>query len=106
MLLRRVVRANAPQVVETVIWGALSYHRPRTGGRVAACVCQIVVRRGQVRLDFVRGSWLPDPCGLLRADGGRKYKRFVPIRTLVAAQRPELAELVRTAAELDLRQGP
>jgi hypothetical protein len=69
------------------------------GGRVKGAVCQIVVKGGQVRLDFIHGIRLADLCGLLHGDG--MSKRFVPIGTIAEAERPEVAALIRKAAALD-----
>ncbi len=97
--LRGVVRRTVPHAEETLLWGGLSYHRPEVGGRVKGAVCQIGVKRGQVRLDFIHGIRLADPCGLLQGD--RLLKRFVPIDRVADAERPEIANLIRTAAALD-----
>jgi hypothetical protein len=100
--LREMVRQTAPEAEETVLWGGLSYHRPRVGGRVKGAVCQIGAKRGQVRLDFIHGIWLNDPHGLLQ--GERRSKRFIPIATVNDARRPEVADLIRQAAALDWAQ--
>ncbi|MCX5685469.1 MAG: DUF1801 domain-containing protein, partial [Planctomycetota bacterium] len=84
--LRNVVRRSAPQAEETVLWGGLSYHRPEVGGRVKGAVCQIVAKRGEVRLDFIHGIRLADPQGVLQGDG--VSKRFVPVRSAADAARP------------------
>jgi hypothetical protein len=77
----------------------LSYHRPEVGGRVKGAVCQIGVKRGQVRLDFIHGVRLVDALGLLQGD--RLSKRFIPIRTIADAKRSEITALIREAAALD-----
>ena len=97
--LRDVIRHTAPHAEESLLWGGLSYHRPQVGGRVKGAVCQIVVKDDQVRLDFIHGIRLADPCGLLQGDG--VSKRFVPIGTAADAGRPEITALVREAAALD-----
>jgi hypothetical protein len=102
LVLRDVVRRNTPDAQESFVWGSLSYHRPQVGGRVKGAVCQIVVKRGQVRLDFIHGICLADPCGLLQGD--RVSKRFIPIETVADAERPEVAALIREAAALDPAQ--
>jgi hypothetical protein len=99
LALRNVVRRTAPDAVESLLWGGLSYHRPQVGGRVKGAVCQIGVKRGQVRLDFIHGIRLADPGGLLQ--GQRLSKRFVPIETIADAERPEVAALIKEAAALD-----
>jgi hypothetical protein len=95
--LRATVRRTVPDAVESFLWGGLSYHRPEIGGRVKGAICQIVVKRGTVRLDFIHGIRLADHGKLLRGVG--KSKRFVPINSTV--RQAELAELIRQAATLD-----
>jgi hypothetical protein len=99
LALRDVVRRTVPHVEESLLWGGLSYHRPQVGGRVKGAVCQIGVKGGQVRLDFIHGIRLADPCGLLQGD--RLSKRFVPIGTVTDAERPEIVALIQEAATLD-----
>jgi hypothetical protein len=97
--LRSAVRRTASEVEETLLWGGLSYHRPEVGGRVKGAVCQIVAKRGEVRLDFIHGIRLADPGGLLQ--GKLVSKRFIPIRAVADVARPEVAALIREAASLD-----
>jgi hypothetical protein len=97
--LRNEVRRTIPEAQESLLWGALSYHRPKVGGRVKGAVCLIGVKRGQVRLDFIHGIRLSDPGRLLQGD--RLSKRFVPINTPADAERPQIAALIREAAALD-----
>jgi hypothetical protein len=99
LALRDVVRRTVPHAEESLLWGSLSYHRPQVGGRVKGGVCQIVAKGGQVRLDFIHGIRLADPCGLLQGDG--VSKRYVPIGTVADAERPEIVALIREAAALD-----
>jgi hypothetical protein len=65
LALRNVVRRSVPHAEESLPWDGLSYHRPEVGGRVKGAVCQIGIKRGQVRLDFIHGIRLVDPYGLL-----------------------------------------
>ena len=97
--LRQVVRRAVPQAEESLLWGGLSYHRPEVGGRVKGAVCQIVAKRGRVRLDFIHGIRLEDPARLLRGD--RVSKRHVPVETVAEARRPAIVALIREAAALD-----
>jgi hypothetical protein len=100
--LRAVVLRTAPEVEETFVWGGLSYHRPQVGGRVKGAVCQIGFKGGHVRLEFIHGVRLADPCRLLR--GNLRSKRFVSIEATADIERPELASLIREAAALDPTQ--
>lgn len=95
LALREVVRRAAPDAEETIVWGCLSYHRPEIGGRVKGAVCQIVVRSGKVRLDFVHGVRLKSP--LLRGTG--VAKRYVPIESEADAKRREISALVRASGK-------
>jgi hypothetical protein len=101
--LRAVIARIIPAASETVVWGALSYHRPWIGGRVKGAVCQIVTKPGAVRLDFIHGAELKDSYGLLQ--GTRLAKRFVPIRSVADAERPEVADLIRRAAAWEPKSG-
>jgi hypothetical protein len=69
------------------------------GGRVKGAVCQVVVRAGRVRLDFLHGVRLTDPYRLLA--GTAKSKRHVAIATAADARRPGVAALIRESADLD-----
>jgi hypothetical protein len=60
---------------------------------------QIVTRRGAVRLDFIHGIRLSDPQQLLQGDA--RSKRHILIRDVADAGRPEIAEPIREASELD-----
>ena len=97
-----VVKRTIPQAEESLVWGSLSYHRPEAGGRVKGAVCLIVVKRNEVRLDFIHGVRLDDRSGLL--EGDLVSKRYVPIKTAADAERPEIAALIRKAAALDPTQ--
>jgi hypothetical protein len=100
--LRRVIRRTVPGAEESFLWGGLSYHRPEVGGRVKGAVCQIVVKQGRVRLDFIHGIRLADPRGVLQ--GKLVSKRYIPIETVADAERPEVAALICEAAALDPTQ--
>jgi hypothetical protein len=94
--LRDVIRQAIPAAKETIVWGGLSYHRPDVGGRVKGAVCQIGAKGGHVRLDFIHGIHLADPHRLL--EGDQKSKRSLRIDSVWAAERPEVAALIREAA--------
>jgi hypothetical protein len=97
--LRQVIQAAVPDADETILWGGLSYHRPHVGGRVKGAVCMIGVKKGIVRLDFIHGIRLADPCGLLQ--GKLRSKRFIPIETVADTERPEVVALIKEAGALD-----
>lgn len=95
LTLRDVILREAPGVMESVLWEALSYHRPEIGGRIKGSVCMIVVREGNLRLDFVHGVRMRDPNHLLQGD--LRSKRYVPIESVRDALRPTVAALIREA---------
>jgi len=97
--LRNAVRRAVPDAEETIAWGTLSYHTPWIGGRVKGALCQVSVRRGEVRLEFIHGVRLADPADLLQ--GSRKSKRYVPILAPAEARRPAIVALVRAASEVE-----
>jgi hypothetical protein len=99
LTLREVVAQIIPDADERVLWGGLSYHRPWIGGPVKGAICQVVAKRGEIRLDFIHGVRLSDPRKLLQ--GNRLSKRYVPIRSVAEAKRPEIADLIREASDLD-----
>jgi hypothetical protein len=61
-----------------------------------------VLKRGQVRLDFIHGIRPQDPARLLQGD--QISKRYVPIHTVADAERLEVATLIQEAAILDPTQ--
>jgi hypothetical protein len=97
--LRDRVRRLVPEAEESVLWGGLSYHRPAVGGRVKGAVCQIGVKRDVVRLEFIHGVRMSDPGR--RLNGDSLSKRFVPIRSALDAEHPDVAALIHEAASLD-----
>jgi hypothetical protein len=101
--LRDVVRRSVPDAEETILWGGLSYHTPWVGGRVKGAICQIVAKRGEVRLEFIHGVRLADPAGILC--GNRLSKRYVPIRHATEAARPEIAQLILEASTIEFPPG-
>ena len=66
---------------------------PPVGGRVKEAVCQ-------VRLDFIHSIRLADPCGLLKGDV--VSKRFVTIRSVADAERPEVTAALHNYSPLHI----
>lgn len=89
--IRRFVLELAPHAAERVTWDAISIYDPDRGGPVKGSICQIVHRRGALRLDFPLGEFMDDPSGLLQGEAGRRGKRFVPI----GAEEPSAADVER-----------
>lgn len=99
--LRNIVASVAPDAAEVVPWGDLSYFHEGRGGIVSAGICQIEIRKDHVRLAFIHGAFLPDPCKLLR--GTQKYKRFIEIDSYDDAPWDDLKELILSASKFDPR---
>ena len=99
--LRNIIVSIAPDAVEVVRWGGLSYFHEGRGGIVSAGICQIGIHEDYVRLDFIHGAFLPDPHHLLH--GTQKAKRFVRIETYEDAPWEYLKELITASAKFDPR---
>ena len=97
--LRNIIASVAPDAVETVRWGGLSYFHEGRGGIVSAGICQIDIHKDHVRLEFIHGAFLPDPRHLL--EGTQKAKRFVRIESYNEAPWDYLKELIVSAARFD-----
>jgi len=99
--LRNVIASEAPDAVEVIRWGGLSYYHERRGGIVSAGICQIGIHPDHIRLAFIHGAFLPDPRQLL--EGNRKAKRYIRITSYEGAPWDYLQELVRASSEFDPR---
>lgn len=77
--LRGLVLDLAPHAAERVTWDAISFYDPDRGGPIKGSICQLVHRKGVLRLDFPLGEFMDDPQGVLSGEPGRKGKRFVEI---------------------------
>ena len=97
--LRNIISTAAPTATETVLWRGLAYFEERLGGPIKGGFCQIAVRHDHVRLEFIRGSALPDPGRLLRGD--RKYKRYVPLDSFDTVPWKLLADLITASTRVD-----
>ncbi len=94
--LRNIITSVAPDAVEVIRWGGLSYfHEGRAG------ICQIGIHEDTIRLDFIHGAFLPDSHHLLT--GTQKAKRFVRIKTYEDAPWEHLKELIAVSAKFDPR---
>jgi hypothetical protein len=99
--LRNIVAAAAPDSVEVIRWGGLSYFHAGRGGIVSAGICQIGVHDRYVRLDFIHGIHLSDPKHLL--EGTQKSKRFIRVSTYDDAPWNDLRQLIEEASRFDPR---
>ena len=99
--LRNIIVAVAPDAVETVRWGGLSYFHEGRGGIVSAGICQIGIHNDYIRLDFIHGIFLSDPKHLLV--GTQKSKRFVKLKSFDDAPWDDLKQLINESADFDPR---
>lgn len=99
--LRNIIASVAPDAMEVIRWGGLSYFHEGRGGIVSAGICQIEIRKDHVYLAFIHGAFLPDPRKLLH--GTQKYKRLIEIDSYDNAPWDDLKELVSSASKFDPR---
>lgn len=99
--LRNIIVVAAPDAVEVIRWGGLSYFHAGHGGIVSAGICQIGIHKDHIRLAFVHGAFLPEPRHLF--EGTQKYKRFIRITSYDDAPWDYFRELIRSASKFDPR---
>ena len=99
--LRNIVASVAPDAVEVVRWGGISYFHEGRGGIVSAGICQIGIHSGYIRLDFIHGIFLSDHKHLL--EGNQKVKRFVKLKSFDDAPWDDLKQLIEEASRFDPR---
>ena len=99
--LRNLIAEVAPDAVEVVRWGGLSYFHERRGGIVSAGICQIGIEKNHVRLAFIHGAFIADPRHML--EGSQKAKRFLRIDSYESAPWDYFKELIRASVKFDPR---
>jgi hypothetical protein len=99
--LRNIIASIAPDAVEVIRWGGLSYYHEGRGGIVNAGICQIGIQKDHVRLAFIHGAFLPDPQHLF--EGTQKYKRYIRLTSFEEAPWKYLQELIAASAKFDPR---
>jgi hypothetical protein len=99
--LRNIIASVAPDAVEVIRWGGLSYFHEGRGGIVSARICQIGIHEGYVRLDFIHGIFLSDPLHLLQ--GSQKVKRYVKLKSYDDAPWESLKQLIEESSHFDPR---
>ena len=102
--LRNIIASVAPEAVEVVRWGGLSYFHEGRGGIVSAGICQIGIHSEYIRLDFIHGIYLPDPKHLLT--GNQKVKRYLKIKSFDEAPWDDLKQLIEESSRFDPRALP
>ncbi len=99
--LRNLIATAAPDAVEVMRWGGLSYFHAGGGGIVSAGICQIGLHRDHIRLAFIHGAFLSDPRGLF--EGTQKYKRYIRLTSYEGAPWDYLKQLIEQASHFDPR---
>ena len=91
-----LVREACPGADETVQlgWKSVSYSR---GGVMKGSICSIGPHKDRVNLQFLQGTSLEDPGGLLEGTG--KTMRHVKVRSVEEMDPKALSALVRQADE-------
>ena len=90
--LRRLVKAEAPQLVEVMKWGNVCW----VG---AGNVCLIHVADDHLDFGFFMGASLADPSGILVGNG--KFLRMVKVRKTADIRPQALAAIVASAVAFD-----
>jgi hypothetical protein len=99
--LRNLIASVAPDAVEVIRWGGLSYFHEGRGGIVSAGICQIGIESDHVRLAFIHGVFLDEPRGLF--EGTRKSKRYIRLKSYEEAPWDYLKRLIEAASRFDPR---
>lgn len=99
--LRNIIVSVAPDAVEVIRWGGLSYFHEGRGGIVSAGICQIGLERDRVRLAFIHGAFIEDPRHIL--EGKQKVKRFLRVESYESAPWDYFKELIAASAKFDPR---
>jgi hypothetical protein len=99
--LRNIIVSVAPDAMEAIRWGGLSYFHEGRGGIVSAGICQIGIHRDHVRLAFIHGAFLSEPRNLF--EGTEKYKRYIRLKSYDDAPWDYLKQLIEEASQFDPR---
>lgn len=97
--LRNIIASIAPDTVEAIRWGGLSYFHEGRGGIVSAGICQIGIHKDHIRLAFIHGAFLTEPRHLF--DGTQKYKRYIRLKSYDDAPWDYLKQLIEEASQFD-----
>jgi hypothetical protein len=99
---RQLIHSLVPDAEEEAIdvWQAVAF---ACGGGMKVQFCSFAPHKGWLNLNFVRGSDLPDPSGLLEGSG--RKERVVRVERGEDLEREALAALIRAAAETARGEG-
>lgn len=99
--LRNIISSVAPGATEEIRRQGLVYYHASRGGPVSAGICQILLYRGEFRLAFNLGAFIPDPQGLLQQDENRLGKRYFPLGDYDSIPWGSIEELIKAASAFD-----
>ncbi len=99
--LRNLIASVAPDAVEVIRWGGLSYFHEGGGGVVSAGICQIGIHKDHVRLAFIHGAFLSEPRNLF--EGTQKHKKYIRLKSYDDAPWDYLKQLIEAASRFDPR---
>ena len=97
--LRNIIAEVAPDAVEVIRWGGLSYFHEKRGGVVSASICQIAIFEDHIGLGIIHGAYLSDPHHLLQ--GMQKAKRYAWIWSYDEAPWEELKQLIEESSHFN-----
>lgn len=99
--LRNLIASVAPDTVEVVRWGGMSYYHAGRGGIISAGICQIGFHKDHIRLAFIHGAFISDPRHMLK--GTQIAKRSVRIESYDDAPWEYFRGLILSASKFDPR---
>jgi len=97
--LRNIIVSVAPDAVEVIRWGGISYFHDGRGGVVSGGICQIGIHKDHIRLAFIHGAFLSDPHNLF--EGTQKYKRYIRINSYDDVPWDDLKQRIEEASRFD-----
>jgi hypothetical protein len=101
--LRNLIAEVKPDATEAIHRKGLTYFDAARGGHVSAGICQILIDEDHIRLAFIHGAFLPDPCHLLSTESGRIAKRYARLDGYEDAPWDDLKALIVASASFDPR---
>lgn len=102
--IHNIVMEVAPHATHDPVRGGSTYYDAVRGGHVSAGICLTKIMPDHIRLGFIHGAYLSDPCNIL--EGKTFPKRFLRIRSFETADWAAITQLIREHSLLDPRSLP
>jgi hypothetical protein len=99
--IHNIILECAQYAAHDPVRGGSVYYDAARGGHVSAGICLTKIMPDHIRLGFIHGAFLSDPCRLL--EGKTFPKRYVRIHSYDAANWDAIKQLIREHSLLDLR---